>query len=53
MGVLFDLYAFADSAYIGGGFRKRTLHSVIEPAAYGVPVMVGPHWKGFAESANA
>lgn len=50
MGLLFDLYAFADSAYIGGGFRKRRLHSVIEPAAYGVPVIVGPHWKRFADA---
>lgn len=42
MGVLGDLYALADVAYVGGGFHAAGLHSVIEPAAFGAPVLFGP-----------
>jgi 3-deoxy-D-manno-octulosonic-acid transferase len=42
VGVLADLYALADVAYVGGGFHKAGLHSVLEPAACGVPVLIGP-----------
>ena len=42
VGVLGDLYALADIAYVGGGFHGAGLHSVIEPAAFGVPVIFGP-----------
>ncbi|HUR92801.1 MAG TPA: glycosyltransferase N-terminal domain-containing protein [Gemmatimonadaceae bacterium] len=40
-GVLGDVYAVADVAYVGGGLHAAGLHSVIEPAAYGVPVIYG------------
>ncbi len=42
VGVLADLYAIADVAYVGGGFHEAGLHSVVEPAALGVPVLFGP-----------
>ncbi|MBA4073074.1 MAG: hypothetical protein C0497_14755 [Gemmatimonas sp.] len=42
VGVLGDLYALADVAYVGGGFHSAGLHSVIEPAAFGAPVLFGP-----------
>jgi 3-deoxy-D-manno-octulosonic-acid transferase len=42
VGVLADLYAAADAAYVGGGFGNAGLHSIIEPAALGVPVLFGP-----------
>jgi 3-deoxy-D-manno-octulosonic-acid transferase len=42
VGVLADLYALATVAYVGGGFHAAGLHSVLEPAAFGVPVIVGP-----------
>jgi 3-deoxy-D-manno-octulosonic-acid transferase len=42
VGVLGDLYALADVAYVGGGFHGAGLHSVLEPAAFGVPVVFGP-----------
>jgi 3-deoxy-D-manno-octulosonic-acid transferase len=42
VGVLGDLYALADLAWVGGGFGKAGLHSVLEPAAFGVPVLFGP-----------
>jgi 3-deoxy-D-manno-octulosonic-acid transferase len=44
VGVLAELYTIAALAYVGGGFHDKGLHSVIEPAAAGVPVLVGPRW---------
>jgi 3-deoxy-D-manno-octulosonic-acid transferase len=45
-GVLGDLYALADAAFVGGGFHGAGLHSVLEPAAFGVPVLFGPRYAG-------
>jgi 3-deoxy-D-manno-octulosonic-acid transferase len=45
VGVLADLYALADAAFVGGGYHRAGLHSVLEPAVFGVPVTVGPHWQ--------
>jgi 3-deoxy-D-manno-octulosonic-acid transferase len=42
VGILGRLYARATIAYVGGGFHAAGLHSVLEPAAYGVPVLFGP-----------
>ena len=42
VGVLGDLYALADIAFVGGGFHAAGLHSVLEPAAFGAPVLFGP-----------
>ena len=46
VGVLGDLYALADVAFVGGAFHAAGLHSVLEPAAYGAPVLFGPHHGG-------
>lgn len=46
VGMLGKLYARADVAYVGGGFHAAGLHSVIEPAAFGVPVLFGPRHQG-------
>jgi len=42
VGVLSQLYSIAHVAYVGGGFGTRGVHSVLEPAATQVPVVVGP-----------
>ncbi|MFL5539583.1 MAG: 3-deoxy-D-manno-octulosonic acid transferase, partial [Longimicrobiaceae bacterium] len=42
VGVLGELYALAEVAYVGGGFGSAGLHSVLEPAAFGAPVLFGP-----------
>ena len=42
VGVLGDLYALASVAFVGGGFHAAGLHSVLEPAAFGSPVVFGP-----------
>jgi 3-deoxy-D-manno-octulosonic-acid transferase len=41
VGVLAEAYRFADVAYVGGAFTTG-VHSVIEPAIAGVPVVFGP-----------
>jgi 3-deoxy-D-manno-octulosonic-acid transferase len=46
VGVLGDLYALGDMAYVGGGFHAAGLHSVLEPAAFGIPVLFGPRVGG-------
>jgi 3-deoxy-D-manno-octulosonic-acid transferase len=51
VGVLADLYAAADLAYVGGGYHRAGLHSVLEPAVFGVPVVVGPRWSGSRDAA--
>jgi 3-deoxy-D-manno-octulosonic-acid transferase len=42
VGVLAQLYTVATFAFVGGGFHGAGLHSVLEPAAAGVPMVFGP-----------
>lgn len=42
IGVLADLYALATAAYVGGGFHAAGLHSVVEPAVFHAPTLIGP-----------
>lgn len=42
IGFLSRIYRFADLAYVGGGFNK-VVHSLIEPLAYSLPIIIGPH----------
>ncbi|HEX8693319.1 MAG TPA: glycosyltransferase N-terminal domain-containing protein [Longimicrobium sp.] len=51
VGVLGDLYALADVAYVGGGYGTAGLHSVLEPAAFGAPVLFGPRHENAREAA--
>ncbi len=41
VGILTQLYVLADVAYVGGGFGAG-VHSVLEPAVYGIPIITGP-----------
>jgi 3-deoxy-D-manno-octulosonic-acid transferase len=42
VGPLARLYGSGGFAFVGGGFGRAGLHSVLEPAAWGIPVIVGP-----------
>lgn len=44
VGALAYLYRYGEMAYVGGGFTPY-LHSVVEPAVYGIPVAFGPNTK--------
>lgn len=50
VGVLAGLYPRGAVAYVGGGFGRDGLHSVLEPAACGVPVLFGPSWQDSREA---
>jgi 3-deoxy-D-manno-octulosonic-acid transferase len=45
VGALAILYGAGTMAFVGGGFGRAGLHSVLEPAACGLPVAFGPHWR--------
>ncbi|MFN3341298.1 MAG: 3-deoxy-D-manno-octulosonic acid transferase [Flavobacteriales bacterium] len=49
IGMLMSLYRLADVAIIGGGFTGK-LHNILEPAAFGVPVLFGPKHHRFHEA---
>ncbi|MFL5598724.1 MAG: 3-deoxy-D-manno-octulosonic acid transferase [Gemmatimonadaceae bacterium] len=51
-GILGDLYALADVAYVGGGFHSAGVHSVLEPAAFGAPVLFGPRHERSSDAAK-
>ena len=50
VGMLADLYRHAAVAFVGGAFGTAGIHSVLEPAACGVPVVFGPRWQGSREA---
>lgn len=41
VGILVELYAAASAAYVGGGFGAG-VHSMAEPAGFGLPIACGP-----------
>lgn len=49
IGMLSNLYQYADLAFIGGGFTGA-LHNILEPATFGVPVLFGPQHEKFHEA---
>ncbi|KKO07702.1 hypothetical protein LCGC14_0050400 [marine sediment metagenome] len=49
IGLLTKIYSYADLAYVGGGFVTG-LHNTLEPAVFGIPVIIGPNFEGFAEA---
>ncbi len=50
IGMLSRLYAYADIAYVGGGFGKQGLHNILEAAVYGKPVVIGPVYQKHYEA---
>lgn len=49
IGELASLYALADVAFVGGSLVPRGGHNIIEPAQYGVAIMVGNHTENFRD----
>ena len=49
IGILTKIYSYATVAYVGGGFTTG-LHNTLEPAVFGIPVIIGPNYKGFKEA---
>ena len=49
LGELVGFYACADVAFVGGSLQAIGGHNVLEPAALGVPALVGPHTFNFED----
>lgn len=49
IGLLTKIYSYSSIAYVGGGFATG-LHNTLEPAVFGIPVIIGPKFKGFKEA---
>ena len=50
IGILRNLYQYAFLSYVGGGFGKEGVHNVLEPAAFGKPVIWGENDEKFIEA---
>jgi 3-deoxy-D-manno-octulosonic-acid transferase len=50
VGILTKIYSYADIAYVGGGFGNPGVHNILEPATFGVPIIIGPNFSHFAEA---
>jgi 3-deoxy-D-manno-octulosonic-acid transferase len=51
IGLLTKIYAAADLAYVGGGL-KTGLHNILEPATFGIPVVIGNKYNKFKEAVD-
>jgi 3-deoxy-D-manno-octulosonic-acid transferase len=51
IGILTKIYAVADVAYVGGGL-KTGLHNILEPATFGIPVVIGNKYRKFKEAVD-
>ena len=49
IGLLTKIYSYADTAYVGGGFRTG-LHNILEPATFGIPIVIGSEYYKFKEA---
>ncbi len=50
IGILTKIYSYADIAYVGGGFGNPGVHNILEPATFGVPIVIGSNFSHFAEA---
>ena len=51
IGILTKIYASANLAYVGGGL-KTGLHNILEPATFGIPVLIGNKYNKFKEAVD-
>ena len=50
IGILTKIYSYADIAYVGGGFGNPGVHNILEPATFGIPIVIGSNYSHFAEA---
>lgn len=50
IGLLSKLYSYADIAYVGGAMGKTGLHNILEPATFGLPIIIGNNYQEFPEA---
>jgi len=47
-GELAETYQYADAAFVGGSLVSQGGQNFLEPLAFGVPTIIGPHWDNFS-----
>ncbi|MBZ4036903.1 3-deoxy-D-manno-octulosonic acid transferase [Flavobacterium sp. 17A] len=50
VGILTKIYSYGTIAYVGGGFGNPGIHNILEPATFGIPIVIGPNYSNFAEA---
>ncbi len=50
IGLLTKIYYYADIAYVGGAMGNTGLHNTLEPAVFGVPIIIGNNHVKFPEA---
>ena len=50
IGLLTRIYSYADIAYVGGAVGTTGLHNVLEPAVFGIPILIGTNVNKFPEA---
>ncbi|GAA4894195.1 glycosyltransferase N-terminal domain-containing protein [Flaviramulus aquimarinus] len=50
IGMLSKIYSYADIAYVGGAIGHTGLHNTLEPAVFGIPIIIGPNHNKFPEA---
>ncbi|HEY9184754.1 MAG TPA: glycosyltransferase N-terminal domain-containing protein [Salegentibacter sp.] len=50
IGLLSRIYSYADIAYVGGAAGKTGLHNILEPATFGIPIVIGKNFEKFPEA---
>ena len=50
IGILSKIYSYADIAYVGGAMGATGLHNILEPAVFGVPIIIGKNHSKFPEA---
>ena len=50
IGMLTKVYSYADIAYVGGAMGSTGLHNILEPATFGIPIVIGKEFDGFPEA---
>ncbi|WP_417876184.1 3-deoxy-D-manno-octulosonic acid transferase [Winogradskyella sediminis] len=50
IGYLSKVYSYADIAYVGGGAGTTGLHNILEPAVFGIPILIGKNYNKFPEA---
>ncbi|MDT0648946.1 3-deoxy-D-manno-octulosonic acid transferase [Autumnicola edwardsiae] len=50
IGLLGKIYSYADVAYVGGAAGNSGLHNILEPATFGIPIVIGPNFSKFPEA---
>jgi 3-deoxy-D-manno-octulosonic-acid transferase len=50
IGLLTKIYSYGTIAYVGGGFGNPGIHNILEPATFGIPIVIGSNYSNFAEA---